>query len=258
MFLPACSGASCSSCAVVESSVANPGLRAPKRLLLRRRIKTWRTFSTSGGSSSIRRWWRACPTTPLRPWRHSTGSWPTYQARLAAMDISGWSVAEQIDYHLVRAEMNGLDFDHRVLRPWARIPSFYMMIHPAQSDVPAHEGPVLYGWIDTWTYDYPLSPEDAAELGGSGWVHPGPPGPGQDEPHRKRQGPLDGWDPGMEGQIRDLASFAARVAGTSADLDDSRPGSHPGHGRVPGLAGGGGSSPRPDHPAWGSRTTTGT
>ncbi len=87
-----------------------------------------------------------------------------WQARLAAMDTTGWSVAEQIDWHLVRAEMNGLDFDHRVLKPWERIPGFYTMIHLAQSDVPAHEGPFLAGWIDTWTYDDPLSPEDAAEL----------------------------------------------------------------------------------------------
>jgi hypothetical protein len=48
-----------------------------------------------------------------------------YQSRLAAIDPSGWSVAEQIDYHLVRAEMNGLDFELRILRPWERDPAFY-------------------------------------------------------------------------------------------------------------------------------------
>ena len=49
----------------------------------------------------------------------------TFQRRLAAIDSSGWSVSEQIDYHLVRAEMNGLEFQHRVLHPWSRDPSFY-------------------------------------------------------------------------------------------------------------------------------------
>jgi hypothetical protein len=47
-----------------------------------------------------------------------------YQQRLAAIDSTSWPVSQQIDYHLVQAEMNGLDFDHRVLRPWSRNPSF--------------------------------------------------------------------------------------------------------------------------------------
>jgi len=46
------------------------------------------------------------------------------QRRLAAIDTTDWSIPQQVDYHLVRAEMNGLDFDHRVRRPWARIPAF--------------------------------------------------------------------------------------------------------------------------------------
>ena len=50
----------------------------------------------------------------------------TFQNRLAAIDPSNWSVSEQIDYHLVRAEMNGLEFQHRILHPWSRDPSFYI------------------------------------------------------------------------------------------------------------------------------------
>src|SRR5687768_1562125 len=37
----------------------------------------------------------------------------TYQQRLRAMNISGWPIPQQVDWHIVRAEMNGLDFDHR-------------------------------------------------------------------------------------------------------------------------------------------------
>jgi hypothetical protein len=48
-----------------------------------------------------------------------------FQSRLEAIDPSGWPVSEQIDYHLVRAEMNGLDFQLRILRPWERNPAFY-------------------------------------------------------------------------------------------------------------------------------------
>jgi len=48
-----------------------------------------------------------------------------YQRRLAAFDITGWPVAQQVDYHLVRAEMNGLEFYHRVMKPWSTSPDFY-------------------------------------------------------------------------------------------------------------------------------------
>ena len=89
-----------------------------------------------------------------------------WQARLQALDPSAWPVEQQIDWHLVRAEMNGLDFDHRVRKPWVRDPAFYVMIYAAQSDVPAHEGATIHGWIDLWTYDYPLSAADADELAG--------------------------------------------------------------------------------------------
>ncbi|MFC1661707.1 DUF885 family protein [Gemmatimonadota bacterium] len=144
-----------------------------------------------------------------------------YQARLAALDTSDWSVAQQVDHHLVKAEMNGLDFDHRVLRPWARNPAFYMMVFTAQSDVPAHEGPVLHGWIDLWTYEYPLSPDAAAELTARlGTI------PELLEQARVNlvEDARDLWMGGirsMAGQAADLASFADRVAGTSAELDAS-------------------------------------
>ncbi len=58
------------------------------------------------------------------------GELKTFQSRLAAIDPSGWPVSEQIDYHLVRAEMNGLEFKHRVLHPWSRDPSFYGNLTP--------------------------------------------------------------------------------------------------------------------------------
>ncbi len=48
-----------------------------------------------------------------------------YQSRLRAIDSSNWPVSIQVDYHLVRAEMNGLEFVHRVLKPWQRDPGMY-------------------------------------------------------------------------------------------------------------------------------------
>ena len=49
-----------------------------------------------------------------------------YQGQLKAFDISTWTVSEKVNYHLVRAEMNGMEFNHRVLRPWSRNPNFYL------------------------------------------------------------------------------------------------------------------------------------
>lgn len=82
--------------------------------------------------------------------------------RLAAFDTTGWSVAQQVDYHVIRAEMNGLDFDHRVLRPWANNPAFYVTVFSEQSDQPAREGPFAAGAVELWKYRHPLSPSDAA------------------------------------------------------------------------------------------------
>ncbi len=142
-----------------------------------------------------------------------------YQSKLATMDTSGWSIAERVDYELVRAELNGLDFDHRVRRPWALNPAFYTMIFTAQSDVPAHEGPIIHGWIDLWQYDYPLSETDAAELASRIGAIPAL--------LEQARGNLVGdghdlWRGGiraMSGQSRDLAAFAERVRGTSSELD---------------------------------------
>ena len=78
------------------------------------------------------------------------------QARLKAIDKSGWSIAQQVDHHLVRAEMNGMEYHLRVLQPFARDPAYYASIITAESDTPAKEGPVIHGAIKL--YDYPLWP----------------------------------------------------------------------------------------------------
>ena len=50
------------------------------------------------------------------------GELKVFQEQLRALNFSSWSISEKIDYHLVRAEMNGLEFQHRVVRPWSRDP----------------------------------------------------------------------------------------------------------------------------------------
>lgn len=48
-----------------------------------------------------------------------------FEARLKAIDDSGWPVAQRVDYSVVLAEMRGLEFQHRVVEPWKRDPAFY-------------------------------------------------------------------------------------------------------------------------------------
>lgn len=144
-----------------------------------------------------------------------------YQNRLAAMDTTGWTTQQQVDYNIVRAEMNGLDFSHRVLRPWARNPSFYVYYFPSRSDQPAREGTVVYGAIEMWMYKFPLAPASADSLA-----------------ERLRTIPkllkvarvnLDGnakdlWDYGIgdiKAQSRALAALSARVANTNPNVDSA-------------------------------------
>ena len=90
----------------------------------------------------------------------------TFQSRLAGIDTQGWPIEQQVDHALVKATMNGLDFDFRVLRPWARDPAFYKSIWTEQSDTPAHEGPTHHAVVELWTYAFPLSTADEARLAG--------------------------------------------------------------------------------------------
>lgn len=44
--------------------------------------------------------------------------------RLLAIDTTGWSVENQIDWMIVWAEMNGYEFNRKILKPWERDPAF--------------------------------------------------------------------------------------------------------------------------------------
>ena len=88
----------------------------------------------------------------------------SFKQRLAAIDSTGWTASQKGDYRFVEAEMNGLDFFLRVLKPWARDPGFYQTIFPEMSDVPAHEGPSAEPNIDLFRYSWPLIKTDDARL----------------------------------------------------------------------------------------------
>ena len=144
------------------------------------------------------------------------------RARLDAMEIDDWSVAEQVDWHLVRAEMNGYDFNHRVLKPWVRDPAFYDTVWMNRSDVPAHEGPTNHAVVEVWMYEFPLSPADDARLTGEIRVIP--------SLMRQAAGNLTGnardlWITGIRGmrsQLDELDSVREMAGnGASAELVDA-------------------------------------
>jgi len=129
-----------------------------------------------------------------------------FQARLMAIDTTGWDIAQKVDHIIVGAEMNGLDFDHRVLRPWANNPAFYVTFFPSESDQPAREGPLSRGAVELWEYSYPLSPDAIAEIG---------------QGLRMIPGLLDQARTNLVGTGRDLWTWGARsIRAQSANLQD--------------------------------------
>ncbi len=87
-----------------------------------------------------------------------------YQDRLNAFDISQWPKEQQVDWYILLAEMNGFDFNHRILKPWVRDPAYYKSVWMAKSDVPAHEGPTHHMVTEVWTYNFPLTAAEEARL----------------------------------------------------------------------------------------------
>lgn len=117
--------------------------------------------------------WRKFETPPLKDgapdYTKATFEkrWPEFkklQAQLKAMDTTGWKTEHKVDWWVVWAEMNGYDFNHRILKPWVRDPAFYKSVWNSRSDVPAHEGPTHHRTTEVWTYKFPLSAEEKKRL----------------------------------------------------------------------------------------------
>src|SRR5262245_23900480 len=108
-------------------------------------FRDWRTFQKPKMVNGV-------PDYTVKAMAAQRAELAAYQKRLAAIDPGAWPVAQQVDYRMVQAEMNGLDFDHRVKKPWARSPSFYIMFYPSRSDQPLREGAHVEGSIELWTF----------------------------------------------------------------------------------------------------------
>ena len=151
------------------------------------------------------------------------------QVRLAAIDTAGWSIPEQVDWHLVRAEMNGMRYHLTVLQPFARDPAYYASVRPEESDTPAEEGPTIHGAVRLWKYavwprtvlDTPraLSAEEAARLAAE--LRPVPALLRQARVNLAGANARDLWVGGVrafEEQAEVLEQLRGKVAGTSAEL----------------------------------------
>lgn len=112
--------------------------------------------------------WRAFEQPPLKDgapdytkatFQKRWSEFKALQAKLNAIDKSGWPTNQQVDWYIVWAEMNGFDFNHNTLKPWERDPAYYKSVWMDRSDVPAHEGPTHHMTTEVWTYDFPLSKE---------------------------------------------------------------------------------------------------
>jgi len=117
----------------------------------------WRAFEKPGVSHCV-------PDYGTTAMSAKAAALPGFRARLEAIDPRGWPVAQAVDHKLIEAEMNGLDFDLRVRRPWARDPSFYATVIGERSDVPQHEGVTAWPTIDLYAYAFPLTRIDQKNL----------------------------------------------------------------------------------------------
>ena len=140
------------------------------------------------------------------------------RARLDAFEIDDWRIPEQVDWHLVSAEMNGYDFNRRVLRPWARDPAFYKTTWTYRSDVPAHEGPTHHAVVELWSYEFPLSAAEQQRLARELAVIP----PLYEQARRNLTGNArDLWVTGIR-DIRRQSDVLAQLAATVGDATSAQ------------------------------------
>ena len=120
-------------------------------------FREWRAFQKAPITNGA-------PDYSLRAMAAQQRALPTWQRRLAAIDTAGWTIPQRVDWEIVQAELRGLEFDHRVRRPWATNPAFYVTVFADQSDQPAREGPFADGAIEVWAESFPLSAARTAAM----------------------------------------------------------------------------------------------
>lgn len=147
----------CISCQTENTKNSQPNFTSNKYEDLVTLFKEWRTFENPPKLNGA-------PDYTKETFKKR---WPQFlelQQNLLKIDTSNWSIPNKADWMIVWAEMNGYDFNHRILQPWTRDPAFYKSVWTSRSDVPAHEGPTHHGTTELWTYTFPLSTEERQRL----------------------------------------------------------------------------------------------
>ena len=111
--------------AEVEPASPEPGHASPELVAL---AKEFRQFRSPVFSSRKSRSVRSVVGVPdyAEVVREQRESLPRFQARLRAIDPRDWPVHDQLDYLLLRAEMDDVDWQHQVLRETIKNPFFYV------------------------------------------------------------------------------------------------------------------------------------
>ncbi len=157
---------------LARQRLRRPASKRSSRRLLTLFFVLWGTFANASSYEELVDLfgdWRAFEKPPLlngapdytaSRFAQAHAELPALQNRLNDLDTSDWPIEQKVDWHVLRAEMNGFDFNHRVLKPWVRDPAFYQTIWAYRSDVPAHEGPTHHAILELWTYDFPLTEKE--------------------------------------------------------------------------------------------------
>ena len=120
-------------------------------------FKEWREFEVPPLAN-------AAPDYTASAFRKRLSKFKALQNKLNHIDTAGWQVKQKIDWQIVQSEMNGFDFNYRILKPWERDPAFYKLLWTERSDVPAHEGPTPHYTTELWKYSFPLSENKKKDL----------------------------------------------------------------------------------------------
>ncbi|MDA8644116.1 hypothetical protein N9L50_02340 [Flavobacteriaceae bacterium] len=120
-------------------------------------FKEWRTFEVPPLIDGV-------PDYSQESFDARQAGYTVLREKLEGLPKEKWSVEAQVNWQLLWAEMNGYQFNYKVLKPWQRDPAFYKAIWTSKSDVPAHEGPTSHFVIELWQYNFPLNKEDRKKL----------------------------------------------------------------------------------------------
>ena len=85
------------------------------------------------------------------------------QDRLSKIDLYSWNIKQKVDYHVLRSEMNGVEFDHRVLKQWSRDPGFYNLSDGIYPRLLVHHSKSLSNW-GLYEPSFPLSLKDQKDF----------------------------------------------------------------------------------------------